>query len=106
MLADKRYYKEFELPDHIHQDIVDSSLYYSIDWTTLERTDLDIEQWYQFQKDFNNKINPCDCGGWSCGTHSHWCSNKLDNRKRPKGIEDKRNWIKTDIHDRVRKGRR
>ena len=28
----------------------------------------------------------CDCGGWSVGTHSHWCSNPTDNAKRKKGI--------------------
>jgi hypothetical protein len=29
----------------------------------------------------------CDCGGWSVGTHSPWCSNPTDNAKRKKGIE-------------------
>jgi hypothetical protein len=28
----------------------------------------------------------CDCGGWSVGAHSHWCSNPTDNAKRKKGL--------------------
>lgn len=29
----------------------------------------------------------CDCGGWSVGTHSDWCSDPKDNERRPKGLE-------------------
>ena len=31
-------------------------------------------------------LKPCDCGGWSVGTHSSWCSGPTDNAPRPRGL--------------------
>ena len=31
----------------------------------------------------------CDCGGWTAGTHSAWCSNPEDNAIRQKGLARK-----------------